>query len=159
MTLATPATLRAGSRSRSGNGSSLPNRYLVVRITNNSPSSSRTMPSEASKNPRSKPSCTSIKSTANPMPATERASLRLFDTRLRQASGTERVAGRRAIAAASVIRVAAPSEDLGRVGAPQPEQRQHRRDRRHEDADHENPAQLHRAHRHRQQGLGADHRI
>ena len=51
------------------------------------------MPSEASKKPRSNPSCTSISSTAKPIPAIERTRRSLFETRLRQASGTERVSG------------------------------------------------------------------
>src|SRR5271170_7339733 len=42
-----------------------------------------------SKKACSKPSCISISSTAKPMPPAERSSRDLFETRLRQASGTE----------------------------------------------------------------------
>ena len=119
-TLATPTTAARHRDRRPGNGSSAPNRYLLARMMKRSPSSWRTTPSEASKNARSKPSWTSISSTAKPMPALDRISRRLLATRLRQASGTERVSGTHADQSPGPRRAA--SEDLGRIGPTQPAQ-------------------------------------
>src|ERR1700692_1815978 len=95
-------------------------------------------PSEALKNPRSKPSWTSINSTAKPIPALDRTSRRLLATRLRQASGTGRVSVRVAIASWATPN---SSEDLGGIGAAQPAQRQKGRDPRHQQRGRENAAQ------------------
>src|ERR1700723_544960 len=94
------------------NGFRVPNRYFDAFITKRSPSSSRTADSEASKNDRSKPSCTSISNTANAMPALVRTRRFLSAMRLRHASGTRGDTYR--LSARMVI-----SEDLGRVGAAQ----------------------------------------
>src|SRR5713101_7472119 len=92
-----PATFFASSRVWASNGSRLWNWYLLVLMMTRSASISRTIASEDSKKPRSKPSCTSINSTANPIPALDRTRRRLLARRLRSASGTNRVPAKRAL--------------------------------------------------------------
>src|SRR5260370_29705989 len=152
-----PATFLASSRVRAANGSRLWNWYLLALMMTRSASISRTIASEDSKKPRSKPSCTSINSTAKPIPALDRTSRRLLAKRLRRASGTRRPPATLAIVS-DVLRIA-PSEDFRRVGPPQAAERQKRRDRRHQQRDPEHRAQLGRAQGERQQGLAADLRI
>src|SRR5580700_5154378 len=106
-----------------------------------SPSSWRTVASEASKNPRSKPSCTSIKRTANPIPALERTSRALLARRLRRASGTNRGSRERECVSAAV-KTGLRSEDFGGVGPPQAAEREERGRRRHYEGDQEHRAKL-----------------
>src|SRR5437016_4619482 len=134
-----PATFFAASSTAGANGSRLWNWYLVLLTTTRSASIWRTIASEDSKKPRSKPSCTSISSTAKPMPALERIRRRLFDKRLRSASGTRRPPPVAIVCDAVTI---AGSENLGRVGPAQPAQRQKGRDRRHHQRDAKDDAEF-----------------